>query len=106
MRSETYLHVHAVRDVNAVDEPDLVRAVPHDHGARADPVAGEPDAAHQRPVGDAGRGDDDVLARREAFRAVDLLEVGHTHRAATPVLLPLTDVEARENLAIQAARRR
>ena len=64
-------------DVNAVDEPDPVRLVLHDHRARADAVAEEPDAAHQRAVGDAGRREDDAAcpARRSFERYTFLKSV-------------------------------
>src|SRR6476620_6985509 len=66
--SESDLHVGILRDVNAVDEPDPMRAVLHDHRACTRAVAEEPDAAHQRAVGDAGRREDDVLAGRQILR--------------------------------------
>src|SRR5678816_2101915 len=68
--------------VDAVDEPDPVRVVLHDHRAGARAIAEEPDTAHQRAVGDTGRREDDVVARRQILRAVDLLEVADPHRAA------------------------
>ena len=66
--SEMDLHVRGRRDVDAVDEPDPVRLVLHDHRAGADAVAEEADAAHQRAVGDAGRRKDDASPRREVLR--------------------------------------
>src|SRR2546421_9124489 len=97
--SEANLHVLRRSHVNAVDEADAVRVVLHDHGARADAVAEEPDAFHQRPLGDARRGEDDVVARREIPRLVDLLEIGDAHGAAPLLMLGLADDETREDLA-------
>src|SRR6185503_19299399 len=104
--SEMYLDVLGGRDVNAVDEPDLVRLVLHDHRTGADAVAEEANAPHQRAVGDAGRREDDVLAGGEVRGAVDLLDVSDPHRAAALFVLGLADDEAREDLAVQAAHRR
>src|SRR3954463_16092271 len=80
--SESDLHVGILRDVNAVDEPDAVRLVLPDHRAGARPVAEEPDAAHQRAVGDAGRREDNVFAGREILRSIDAFEVLDAHCAA------------------------
>src|SRR2546421_3327308 len=101
--SETNLHVLRRRHVNAVDEADAVRVVLHDDGARADSVAEEPDTLHQRPFRDAGGGEDDVVARREIPRLVDLLEIGDAHGAAALLMLRLADDQAREDLAVEAA---
>ena len=69
-------------------------------------VAEEAHALHQRAVGDAGRGEDDVLARREILRLVDPLEVGDAHGAAALLVLRRVHDEPREDLAAQAAHRR
>ena len=73
--------------------------------ARADAVAEEAHAAHQRAVGDAGRREDDARAGREILRSVDLLEVGDAHRPAALLVLGLGDDEPREDLAVQAPHR-
>src|SRR5471030_762490 len=74
--SELDLGVVGIRPhVNAVDEPDPVRLVLHDHRAGADAVAEVAHAFHQRAVGDTGCRENDVLARREILRAVHALEV-------------------------------
>src|SRR5919197_5045968 len=101
--SEPNLHVGVVRDVNAVDEPDPVGIVLHDHRARASAIAEESHAAHQRAVGHAGRGEDDAPAGREIAGAIDLLEVGDPHRAAALLVLRLVDDQARVDLAVEAA---
>src|SRR5258706_14013695 len=100
------LNVVRPRDVDAVDEPDAVRIVLHDHGACANAVTEESDAFHQRPIRDAGCGEDDALARRQILRAVDFLEIGDPHRAAALLVLRLADNETREDLAVQATHRR
>src|ERR1700674_459051 len=66
--SEVDLHISRRRDMDAVDEPDAVRIVLHDHRARPGAVSEESDPLHQRTVGDAGRGENDPLARREILR--------------------------------------
>src|ERR1051326_3565616 len=74
-RSEANLHVFLRCHVDAFDEADAMRVVLHDHRARADAVAEKSHALHERPVGDARRGEDDVLAGREILRVVDHLEI-------------------------------
>src|SRR4051794_14575438 len=103
---ESDLHVGILRDVNAVDEPDAVRLVLHDHRTGARAVAEEADAAHQRAVGDAGRREDDAFAGREIPRSVDPLEILDAHRAAALFVLRLVDDEPREDFTVQAAHRR
>src|SRR5258706_11922610 len=73
--SEMYLDVRRLSDVDAVDEPDAVRVVLHDHRAGADAVSEEPHALHQRAVRHPGGGKDDVLPRRQIRRPVDLLDI-------------------------------
>ncbi len=75
----------------------------HHQRRRADAVAEEADALHQRALGDAGGREDDVLARREILRPVDPLEVGDAHRAAALLVLRRVDDEPREDLAAEAA---
>src|SRR3954453_3957745 len=101
--SESDLHVGILRDVNAVDEPDAVRLVLHDHRTGARAVAEKADAAHQRAVGDTGRREDDVFAGREILRPVDALEVLDAHRAAALFVLRLVDDQPREDFTVQAA---
>src|SRR5579872_3124387 len=93
MTSEPDFHVLRRRDMDAVDEADLMRIVLHDDRARADAVSEEVHTLHQRAVGDAGRREDDLPARREVLRRVDLLEVGDAHRAAAFLVLRLADDE-------------
>src|SRR5712692_4345638 len=95
--SESDLHVLRVGDVDAVHEPDLVRLVLHDHRAGARAVAEEPDAAHQRAVGDAGGGEDDALAWRQIARAVNPREILDAHRTAACFVLRRVDDQPREN---------
>src|SRR3954463_13797760 len=90
-RLELDFDVRVGPDVDAVDEPDAVRVVLHDHRVGAGAVAEEADAAHQRAVGDAGRGENDVPAGREILGAVDALEVGDPHRAAARLVLGFAD---------------
>src|SRR3989441_3946320 len=99
---EPDLDISRRRDVNAVDESNLMRIVLHDNRARPGAVAEKTDAAHQRAVGDAGGGKDDLLARGEFLRAIDFLEVGNPHRATPLFVFRLVDHEAREDLAIEA----
>src|SRR2546422_7035923 len=94
--SEMNLDVGRPRDVDAVDEPDAVRIVLHDHRAGADAVAEEPNTFHQRAVGHAGGRKDNAVARREILRCVDLPEIGDPHRAAPCLVFRLADDEARE----------
>src|SRR3954452_6540236 len=103
--SEAYFRVRVLRYVDAVDEPDLMRLVLHDHGTGPDAVSEESHAAHQRPVGDAGRGEDDRLPGRQILRPVHLLEIGDAHRTAALFVFRLADHQAREDLAVQAAHR-
>src|SRR5260370_39995513 len=99
--SEANLDACRPGHVNAVDEADLMRAVLHDERARAGAVAKEPHAAHERAVGDAGRGEDDLLAGSEVPGAINLPEVGEAHDAAAlPVLPPVPD-QATKHLAVQ-----
>src|SRR3954468_19884520 len=93
---EPYLHVHTVGDVNAVDEPDLVRVVLHDHRAGADAVAEEADSPHQRAVGHSSGRENDARPWREILRAIDLLEIGNAHRATPLLILGLSNDEPRE----------
>src|SRR5438477_12388439 len=93
--SETDLHVCRRRDVNAVDESNLMRIVLHDHRARPGAVAEKTHTAHQRAVGDAGGGKDDLLTASEVLRAIDFLEVGNPHRATPLFVFRLGDHEAR-----------
>src|SRR5262249_40417800 len=102
-RSEANLHVGFLRHVDAVDEADAVRLVLHDHGAGPRAVAEEADAAHQRAVGDAGRCEDDAVAGREIFRAVDLVEGGNPPRPAALLVSRFADDEPGEDLAVQTA---
>src|SRR5687767_4494147 len=92
--------------VDAVDEthPPRMRLHHQRHGPGA--VAEEAHALHQRAVGDAGRGEDDVLARGEIPRLVDPLEVGDAHGAATGFVFGRVYSKPREDLAAQAAHRR
>src|SRR4029453_16628838 len=98
---EANFDIRRGRDVDAVDEPDAVRIVLHDHGAGANAVAEEPDAFHQRAVGHAGGGEDDAVAGRQILRRVDLLEVADPHRAASFLVLRLADHETRKNLPVE-----
>src|SRR5262245_33592939 len=91
------------RDVNAVDEPDLVGIILHDHGTRPHTVAEEPHALHQRALGHARGGKDHARAGREIVRPVDPLEVRDAHRAAALFVLGFGDDEAGENFAIQTS---
>src|SRR3954462_11070574 len=96
------LHVGILRDVNAVDEPDAVRLVLHDHRTGARAVAEKADAAHQRAVGHAGRRADDVFAGREMLRPVDALEVLDAHRAAALFVLRFVHDDARGDFTVPA----
>src|SRR6185436_12147216 len=104
--SEADLDVLLRRDVNTVDEPDAVRVVLHDDRARANAVAEETDALHEGALGDARGREDDVVARREILRLVDLLQILDAHRAAPLFVLGLADDQPRENLAVEAPHRR
>src|SRR3954453_22448126 len=101
--AESDLHVGILRNVNAVDEPDAVRLLLHDHRTGARAVAEKADAPHQRAVGDAGGREDDVFPGREILRPVDAVEVLDAHRAAALFVLRLVDDEPREDLTVQAA---
>src|SRR5204862_5930632 len=74
--SEADLDVRFAGDVNAVDEPDLMRIVLHDDGARPRAVAEKSDAAHERPVGHAGGRKDDTLAGSEIVRSIEAFDIG------------------------------
>src|SRR5688500_6243777 len=69
-------------DVDGVDEPDARGVALHDDRAGARAVAKEAHTLHQRAVGDAGRREDDVAARREIPGRVNTLEVRDAHRPA------------------------
>src|SRR3989442_15754043 len=89
--------------MNAVDEPDLMRIVLHDHRTGSDAVAEESYALHQRSVGDAGGGENHAGAWREILGSVNPLEIGDAHRAATLLVLGCADDEAGEDLPAQTA---
>src|ERR1700716_2337456 len=65
---EANLDVRRRGHVNAVDEADLVRVVLHDDRAGPGAVAKEAHTAHQRAVGDARGGEDDLAAGSEVLR--------------------------------------
>src|SRR5262245_60754129 len=104
VRSEPYAHHPLLLDVDRVDEANTRRVALHDDRAGTHAVPEEADAAHQGTVGDAGRGENDPLARRELLRGVDLAGLA-PHGAATLLVFGLPDHEAREDLAVQAAHR-
>src|SRR5215510_6339276 len=91
--------------VDAVDEADAMRCRLHDQRCGADAVAEEAYALHQRAVGDAGCGKQDVLAGREILRTIDLLHVLDAHRFAPPLVLRRADDEPREDLSAETAHR-
>src|SRR3989442_11064227 len=92
--------------MNAVDEPDLMRIVLHDHRTGSDAVAEESYALHQRSVGDAGGGENHAGAWREILGSVNPLEIGDAHRAATLLVLGCADDEAGADLAAPTPPRR
>src|SRR5262245_32287232 len=67
--------VLACLHVDAVDEANTMRVRLHHQRRRANAVAEEADTLHDRAIGHAGRGEDDVLARGQILRAVDPLDV-------------------------------
>src|SRR4051812_45449499 len=90
-------------DVDAVDEADPVRVRLHHQRRRPDPVAEEPHPFHQRPVGDAGGGKNDVLTRRQVLRAVDALRIRDSHLLAALFVLGLVDHEAGIDFTAEAS---
>src|SRR5262249_10535288 len=90
--------------VDRIYETDARRVALHDDRARARAVAEEADAAHERAVGDAGRGENDSVARRQFLRRVNAARLG-APRAAAFLVFGLPGHEAREDLAVQAAHR-
>jgi len=71
--------------------------------AHPDAVAEEPHALEQAAIGDAGGGEDDVLAARQILRPVDALGIGDPHRLAARFVFRLGDDETCEDLAVEAA---
>src|SRR5437868_8759077 len=59
---EANLDIGTLLQVDAVDEADLPRRLGHDHGGSSRALTEEAHAAHQRSVGDAGGGEDELLA--------------------------------------------
>ena len=82
-----------------------MRLALHDDRTRADAVAKEPHASHQRAVGDAGRDERDGVAGGQLGRRIDALEVGDAHRAAALFVLRLGDDQPGVDLAAEAAHR-
>src|SRR5215208_2899692 len=71
--------VGAALDVDGVDEAYVARLGRHHERVRAVTRPEEADAAQERAVGDAARDEDDLLARREVVRVVDLVRVVDAH---------------------------
>src|SRR5687768_9186393 len=76
---ETNLDGRPRVDLDAVDETHAMRVGLHHDRAGTNAGAEKLDALHQRAIGDAGRGEDDVLAASEIFGFVNLLEVLDAH---------------------------
>src|SRR5688572_16900070 len=65
--------------MDRVYEPHEMWRGGHDERMRPRPFAEETYTAQQRPVGDARRREDEVLARSEVLRPVDPSEVADAH---------------------------
>src|SRR5207302_6044997 len=59
---ESHLHIRTLLQVDAFDEADFAGAQGHDHRRRSRAFAEEADAFHQGAVGDAGCGENELLA--------------------------------------------
>src|SRR4051794_14218697 len=95
-----------VEHVDSVDEADLLGLVGHHQRVRAGAATEEADALEQVAGGDAGRGEDEVVARREVLGAIDTRLVAVTHPRAAFALLVAAIAEPRLDLAAEATQRR
>ena len=92
--------------MDGVDEADLLRLVGHHQRVRPRAAAEEADALEEVAGRDAGRGEDEVLARGEVLGAVDAALVAVAHPRAALALLVVAIPEAGLDLAAEAAQGR
>src|ERR1700732_2581391 len=76
---EAHLHVRTLIEMYRVNEAHLAIIQGEDQRMRADAVAEEVHAAQQVAVGDAGAGEDDLLAGREVRSIVDAVGILDAH---------------------------
>src|SRR5271166_5668867 len=72
----TDLRIGPLIHMDSLDKPHLALVQLHHQGGGAYAIAEEAHPLEQRPVGDSGGREDDVLARRQVVRGIDTLGVG------------------------------
>src|ERR1700722_4898046 len=88
--------------MNTFHETYLASSQGQNHGRCTRAFSKEAYAFHQRAVGNAGGGEDQLFARCEIFSLVDAIFVFDAHTGQTLVLVGFHD-EAAEHVSIEAA---
>src|SRR5579862_3318513 len=92
--SESHFHVRLVLQMHGVSEPHAGWHCGHDDGLRAGAVAEETHALQQVTVSNAARRENNILARCQLLRGVDLIDVADTHGLHPRFLLVIFHDEA------------
>ena len=71
---EPHLHIGTLLQVNAFHKPHLACTQRHDYGRSPRALAEEAHALHQRTVGNAGGGEDHLLARSKVLGLIDAID--------------------------------
>ena len=91
--------------MDGFDEADLALVESENHGRSANAVAKESDAFEEITVSNAGTGKNHFPAGSKVSGVVNALGIFDAHFFQALVMLRCADDKARENLAIEAAKR-
>src|SRR5205807_3098894 len=98
--SESDLHVRLFLQMDAFDEAHLAGVFRHDDRRGAGAFAEEAHASHQRAFGHARSREDQLLARSEIFRGVDLVLVADSHAGDALVQFWFIDYQPTQHIAV------
>src|SRR5579871_76012 len=99
---EAYFYVRALGQVDAFHKANLAAVARHHDRRRTITFAEETDAFHQRAIGDAGSGKNNVVSRGKVFGGVDFSLVLDAHFLDAGLKFRCIDNQAREDFTVQA----